>query len=82
MIDLHEINCLERTAEVAIGKGTVSVALRMLEELAHRDYEIKNLKIILNLNNKKSAQVAKRNDYRFVEKSGQNLYFEKELGKS
>lgn len=84
MIDLHEIK--SETAEVgywldkdSVGKGIVSLALKNLEKLSARDYKIRELKIILNMDNQKSMNVAKRNGYQFIEQNGQNLVFKKEL---
>ncbi|MCZ2490921.1 GNAT family N-acetyltransferase [Dellaglioa carnosa] len=84
MIDLHEIK--SGTAEVgywldkdSVGKGIVSLALKNLEKLSARDYKIRELKIILNMDNQKSMNVAKRNGYQFIEQNGQNLVFKKEL---
>lgn len=86
MIDLHDIK--GGTAEVGywldknfVGKGVASAALRNLEITAERDHGIKKLKVILNVNNGKSMHVAKRNNYQFIKQNGENLIFEKELGK-
>lgn len=86
MIDLHGIDLHMGTAEVGywldksyVGRGIMSKALTELEKLAKKEYKLKKLKIILDLNNIKSLKVAKTNNYRFIEQNDQNLIFEKRL---
>lgn len=86
MIDLHGIDIRMGTAEVGywleksyVGRGIMSKALIELERLAKKEYKLKKLKIILDLNNIKSLKVAKTNNYHFIEQNDQNLIFEKRL---